>query len=291
MSLGTIATAMAGLKDSNKVIEAKLSALMGNQEGVSTLNAVNMLGWTGRGYEQGLAEAIWEDELNVKYADLDEAYGEYKIGEDGITISKTMLGGGKEGSAKPAAVMSHEGVHALKGIRIEALAHLQGNSTYNAINTIFGLTADKEFLQGMISAIMNPESWVENTRDVDLWYIKKGVNGEILGVWDDGNYNHVTVEEYDGTKKITRLNFKDGSISKALVDAFGENMTKEKMEKAMIASGLKYEGGKGWYAAIPEASYKRPEFSWADIYRYIGVNPYAKEIQPGADMNSVSKCQ
>jgi hypothetical protein len=160
---------MAGLKDSSKVIKAKLSALMGNQEGVSTLNAVNMLGWTGRGYEQGLAEAIWEEKLKVEYADLDKAYGEYKIGEDGITISKTMLGGGKEGSAKLAAVMSHEGVHALKGIRIEALAHLQGNSTYNAINAIFGLTADKEFSQGMISAIMNPASWKENTGDTDNW--------------------------------------------------------------------------------------------------------------------------
>jgi hypothetical protein len=181
---------MAGLRDSSKVIGAKLSALVGNKESVSTLNAVNMLGWTGREYEQGLAKAIWEDDLKVKYADMDEAYGAYKIGEDGITISKTLLGGGKEESAKLATVMSHEGTHAA-GNRIEALAHIQGNSTYNTINAIFGLQADAEFSGQMISAILDPESWKENTGDVDYWIRTNngGLKNDGLATLKDENGN------------------------------------------------------------------------------------------------------
>jgi hypothetical protein len=105
----------------------------------------------------------------VEYADMGEgAYGEYRVGTDGITISKTMLGGGKEGSAKLAAVMSHEGTHAA-GNRIEALAHLQGNSTYGTVNAVFGLAGDVEFSQGMLDAIYDPGSWAKNTGDVDYW--------------------------------------------------------------------------------------------------------------------------
>jgi hypothetical protein len=116
----------------------------------------------------------------------------------------------------------------------------------------------------------------------DYWYIQKGVNGEILGIWDDGNPNHVTIEDYDGTKKFVRL--KDGSVSKALADAFGGGMTGEEMEKIMNASGLKYIDGKGWQA-VDSSVYKRPEFSWTDVYRYLGLDTNAAEIQYGADIN------
>jgi hypothetical protein len=29
----------------------------------------------------------------------------------------------------------------------------------------------------------------------DYWYILKGENGQVLGVWDDGDREHVTIEE------------------------------------------------------------------------------------------------
>jgi hypothetical protein len=189
VSFGTVSAAFAGLKDSGKVIGAKLSAVAGKQESVSTLNAVNMLGWTGGEYEQGLAKAVWEDKLKVNYADMDGAYGEYRVGSDGITISRAMLGGGKEGSAKLATVMSHEGTHA-GGNRIEALAHLQGNSTYNTINAMFGLRGDAGFSGQMISAINDTGSWVKNTGDVDRWEVKK--DGSIF---DDGKDGVISFED------------------------------------------------------------------------------------------------
>jgi hypothetical protein len=67
--------------------------------------------------------------------------------------------------------MAHEGTH-LNGNRYEGMAHLQGLETYNAINAKFGLEADGGFYSDMALAIMNPESWVENTGDVDFWLLR-----------------------------------------------------------------------------------------------------------------------
>jgi hypothetical protein len=120
----------------------------------------------------------------------------------------------------------------------------------------------------------------------EYWHILKGTDGEVFRVWDDGNYTHVTIEESDGTKKFMRLN--DGSVSQALMDAVGGNMSKEKMGTIMENSGLKYIEGKGWQVVESGASYKRPEFSTADIYRYLGLNINAAETQAGADINSIS---
>jgi hypothetical protein len=217
---------MAGLGDSTKVIEAKLSALSGKQEGVSTLNAVNMLGWTGKGYEQDVAKSIWDGELEVTYADMvEDDYGEYLIGSDGITISKALLGGGKEGSAKLAAVMSHEGVHALERIRIEALAYLQANSTYNTINAMFGLEADAVFSANMANAIQNRDSWKVNTGNVDKWDAVKTVNGS-WGWLDDKSRNFdirniLNDPEFGGIeaifKEAMRLSAQDDGLDYGIV--------------------------------------------------------------------------
>jgi hypothetical protein len=95
VSYGTVSAAMAGLKDAGRVTGAKLAALTGNKESVSTLNSVNMLGWTGNEYEQGLAKVIWEGKLKVIYADMDpNNLGQYEQGTDWITLNKTLLGGG-----------------------------------------------------------------------------------------------------------------------------------------------------------------------------------------------------
>jgi hypothetical protein len=184
VSFGTVAAAMAGLKDAGKVIGAKLS---GNIESISTLNAVNMLGWTGNDLNQKTAKDIWDGDLKVTYGDIGDEYGEYKIGSDGVTISKAMLGGGKEGSAKLATVMAHEGTH-VAGNRIEAIAHLQGSGTYHAITAMFGLQGDDAFRGEMVEAILNPESWKENTGDTDYWKQVQRDDGT-YGALPDGNHS------------------------------------------------------------------------------------------------------
>jgi hypothetical protein len=179
ISLGTIAGAMSGLRDSTKVIKAKVDNLMGDKTGVYTLNAVNMLGGTGEGYEQWLAKAIWNDKVKATYKELgtdengNEILGRHIQGSVGeILLDESLLEGGREGSAKLAAVMAHEGTH-LTGNRYEGIAYLQGNSTYNTINAMFGMEGDGEFSGKMISEILNNKSWVVNTGDVDNWILMK----------------------------------------------------------------------------------------------------------------------
>jgi hypothetical protein len=183
MSLGTLIDSAGGFVSSARIGGAKVASLFGNERDLSTINSINYLGYTDDANTE-LARKIWEGKIKATYKDLGvDKNGNIKLGEfnrnnkDEIFLSESLLGNkDKELSAKLATVMAHEGTH-LNGNRYEGMAHLQGLETYNAINTIFGLTADKEFSQGMISAIMNPESWVENTGDVDRWEAVQTVNG------------------------------------------------------------------------------------------------------------------
>jgi hypothetical protein len=237
ISVGTIAAAMAGVKDAGKVTAAKLAALAGRNESVSTLNSVNMLGGTGLGFEQGLAARIWDGKLKVTYADLEEGeLGSYVTGSDGITLSKTLLGGGKEGSAKLATVMSHEGTHA-DGIRTEAIAHLQGNRTYEAIKAVFGLQGDAEFSAGMISAILDPASWVKNTGEVDRWKINVS-KGKIYADWD-GTQN-VTLP--DGTVIEVKNNTGKVSAGKLTSALFKGTEASAEMEALFNQAGITWNG-------------------------------------------------
>jgi hypothetical protein len=133
----------------------------------------------------------------------------------GITISKALLGGGKEESAKLAAVMSHEGTH-VNGNRIERFAHQQANNTYEAIKAIFGLRGDAEFSAKMANAINDPDSWKVNTGNVDKWEKKK--NGSLF---DDGKDGVISFE--DGRAAINTVNKgKQGSLEEYLELESGE---------------------------------------------------------------------
>jgi hypothetical protein len=238
LSYSTVAGAMAGVRDSGKIIGAKLNALGGNMEGISTLNAVNMMGWTDDGLNQKIAKSIWEDELNVAYEDIGEEYGEYKIGNGVVTIRETLLGGGKEGSAKLAAVLAHEGTHA-EGNRIEGIAHLQGNWTYGAINEIFGLEGDGAFSAQMISAILNPESWKENTGDTDYWKVIVKADGSYK-MQDDGK-DDITVENEAGDK-LAFFAYTGDSRTKFIAETLG--ISQGEVNTAMGSwSGWTYENG------------------------------------------------
>jgi hypothetical protein len=219
-----------------------------------------MLGWTGQGFEQDIAKRIWDRNLKVTYADLEEGeLGEYTIGSGGITISKTLLGGGKEGSAKLAAVMSHEGTH-VNGNRIEGLAHLQGYSTYEMIKSMFGLQGDAEFSAGIAGAIFDRESWAANTGNTDYWRVRKDEFGRVVQVLDDGDREHATIVDAEGNiEKIVDIDA--SSLTGQLAAAIGNGMSATDINQIMMDSGLWWTKESGWYAREEHGIYVEPEVS------------------------------
>jgi hypothetical protein len=210
VSLGTIAASMSGLRDTLKIGGAKLASLAGHYEGVSTLNAVNMLGYSGDTDNFALGRAIWDDRIQVRYSKdvkaADGYYGAYN-GTDTpneIQLSSDLLGTGKELAAKLAAVMAHEGTH-VAGNRYEAVAHQQGLQTYGALLETFGLQGDHEFALGMIAALMDPASYVANTGAMDNMMVK--INGSIF---DDNKDDQVSFE--DGRPTIKTGKGKQGTL-------------------------------------------------------------------------------
>ena len=190
ISLGTLKLAAAGAKESSKVIDWKYGSVETN----STLNSINMLGYTNVGGNQKLSKDIWNEKISVNYTDTGNDYGNYSGGST-INISKTLLGGGTEDYAKLATVLAHEGTHAY-GNRIEGVAHSVGLETYTQINQIYDLSGDSAFVSEMIDAIMDKNSWKENTGDTDHWTVKTYKDGRHEFI-DDGDYTKLTVEYYD----------------------------------------------------------------------------------------------
>ena len=195
ISYENIRNAVIGYKEASKVMEWKY----GSTETRSTLNSINMLGYTTILDNHDLAKDIWSKKLAVEYGNTGNDYGNYTVGENKIVLSENLLGGGREASAKLATVMSHEGSH-YNGNRVEAIAHLFGLETYSQINqTISSLQEDSSFRSEMLRAIFNPESWKENTGDVDHWKMTWG--GQLIndgqGWLIDENGMYINI---DGTK-------------------------------------------------------------------------------------------
>lgn len=115
-----------------------------------------------------LAEDLLSGALQVGYENLSGEYGYYDQGGATITISRALMGGGKEGSAKLAAALAHEGTHAY-GNRVEGLAHMEALGTYSDIVAMFKLKGDASFASEMLSGVMAAENWSENTGDRDYW--------------------------------------------------------------------------------------------------------------------------
>ena len=217
ISFGTLRSAAAGTAEAKKITSWKY----GDEEKRSTLNSINMLGWTDNDRNRSLSKDIWNGKLKVEYGDTGSDYGNYTVGEDKIRLSDKLLGGGKEASAKLATVMAHEGTH-YYGNRIEGVAHSVGFDTYAQINKMFNLEGEASFAGQMIDEIMNKDSWKENTGDVDHWTLK-----------DDGSL------AYDGKADLfdengnliyeTKKRGLEGSFIEIL---YGENATKEQKEAA-----------------------------------------------------------
>ena len=183
MNIASVLTAFGGVRDALKITDAKVSSLFGKQEKISTMNAINMLGYTGFNDNIRLANDIWDDRLSVNYADTRGDWGNYKDGE-AINISQTLLGGGAEDSAKLATVLAHEGSH-VYGNHVEGIAHSVGLETYAQINRIFGLAGESSFAGEMIDAIIDKNSWKENTGDTDHWTVRTYADGRHELIYDN----------------------------------------------------------------------------------------------------------
>ena len=76
----------AGYKEANKVTDWKY----GSTETSSTLNSINMLGYTTSGMNQQLAKDIWNEKLAVEYGNTGNDYGNYTIGQNKILLSENL---------------------------------------------------------------------------------------------------------------------------------------------------------------------------------------------------------
>jgi hypothetical protein len=170
ISLGTISSAMRGYQEARKVRSWKF----GSNEQLATLNAINMMGWTGEcGNAQNVvvSQAIWSEKLKATFQDLPEGVNGYfdsNVNGNEIVLSSGFLGSGHESAAKLATDISHEGSH-WSGNHIEGLAQEQGMMTYAQINAMFGLSADSQFEKTMVDAYKDPESWKVNESGREYW--------------------------------------------------------------------------------------------------------------------------
>ncbi len=256
MNLGNIATAMNGLHDITKITSTKVSSAFGGKEQISTLNAVNMLGYTNSNLNVSLANDIWQDRLGVEYGDTGDDYGNYTIGDSKIRLSDQLLGGGKEGSAKLAAVMSHEGTHAY-GNRIEGYAHLAAADTYSQINYIFGLKGDSSFESQIVAGYYNPNNWKENEGDVDHWKIEYNNDGTIGWSWD----------------KSFNFNFADGS-----------SLTPEEMAEYIKAKKIEIEARRNGETLLSDANHETThaeEVMGNAFLNYLGKNTIRPYLNAG----------
>lgn len=86
MSVKNVKNAIAGLKESSKVTNWKY----GSTETSSTLNSINMLGYTPSKDNLKLANDIWNEKLAVEYGNTGNDYGNYTVGENKIVLSENL---------------------------------------------------------------------------------------------------------------------------------------------------------------------------------------------------------
>ncbi len=249
-SFGTIAASMSGLRDTLKIGSAKTAALFGGLTGVSTLNAVNMLGYSQDTNNFALGRNIWSNRLKVKYGDTGDDLGYYDSNNaDVVMFSKDLLGGGREAAAKLATVMAHEGTH-VAGNRYESEAHKQGLLIYGSLLSTFGLQGDQDFALGMVAALMNPDSYQANMENIDHWKLTN--DGKLVydgqGYLKDGAGKYINKDgsrsDKPGANTIGAagvetglLNILNGMTSNFGYESFTEQQKRD-VQDLMSASGL-----------------------------------------------------
>lgn len=96
----------------------------------------------------------------------------------------------------------------------------------------------------------------DNDSSGDYWRVLKDKDGNVTKVLDDGDREHATIVEADGTERKVKL--QSGGVSGAIAAAVGNGMTQEQMNKIMVNSGLDWTQEKGWYAKDESAKYTAP---------------------------------
>jgi hypothetical protein len=219
-SYGAIAGAMSGLSDAFKIGNAKFASQFGRQQSLSTLNAINMLGYTSSADNHMLGKSVWSGKTKAKYAELgDNEYGRYDSNNPAeILLNSGLVGMGREEAAKLASVMAHEGSHA-GGNNFEAIAHEQGLGTYVELLSGFGLAGDTTMVGSMIDALMDPNSYVANSGDVQNWKVTKDKNGNILKIENDNSNNITFVDERGNVTDVSE--YTGGSRSGFIANQLG----------------------------------------------------------------------
>ena len=216
ISFQNLKAAASGYKEASKVTDWKY----GNEQSSSTLNSINMLGYTNSGMNIQLSKDIWSEKLAVEYGNTGNDYGNYTLGDSKIMLSDNLLGGGRAGSAKLASVMSHEGTH-YYGNRVEAIAHMSAAETYSQLNQKFKLQADTSFSMEMLAGIMNTDNWKENTGDVDHWTLM-----------DDGSLAYDgKANLYDENGNLIYKTEKTGLEGSLVEILYGKNATAEQIDE------------------------------------------------------------
>jgi hypothetical protein len=175
ISVGQIVQAMAGLSEAGKVMSFKL----GGQSGRSTLDAINMLGYTDLGTNIALARAIKDRKINVNYDKTmaSTELGQYdKSSPNLISVNAQYLGNGKLSAADIATILSHEGTH-VYGNQVEGVAHVAAAETYAELAKKFGVS-DATISAQILAGLSNPASWTKvDTGNVDNWSLAQNSDG------------------------------------------------------------------------------------------------------------------
>jgi murein DD-endopeptidase MepM/ murein hydrolase activator NlpD len=300
-----IAASMIGLYDALKVGGAKISSLLGKDENLSTLNAVNMLGYTGDALNEAIGQGIWKNRIKAVYGDLgtdekgNEIMGMYNR-ENGseITLAETLLGKGNEKAAKLASVMAHEGLH-LTGNRYEYAAHAQGLGTYAGLINQFNMEGDAGFLNMMIDELANPASYGANTGNADYWILRR--DGSLVndnqGYLKDENGFYIN---RDGTRTTTiipgqtigaggietgLLNILYGGTSGTAYEIFSDEQV-VKAQELLRSSGFIHNGAEAVRDRYWNNGNDNKSISFADIGGVFGNTVAAQVFMNGMDAKS-----
>jgi hypothetical protein len=206
LSATMLGESLSGMVDAGKIGGAKIAALFGAMEGVSTLDSANMLGYAS---QDELAKKLWSGKLKASYSDQlvvnsdgSGDYGSWSSTDPGtITLSSELLGLGKEKAALLASVMAHEGAHA-GGTHVEAAAMADQLTTYVSLLEILHLEGNADYVKGTLAELMDPASWMENPEGIDHLTILKN------GSWKrDGDNDSINFENGKPSIAVSKPGF------------------------------------------------------------------------------------
>ncbi|MCF6334909.1 MAG: hypothetical protein L3J12_04145 [Spirochaetales bacterium] len=242
-SAGSLYNSYKGINEAMKVVNKKY----GSFEDQVNLEVANAEGYTNNSDNWALGRAMLEDQVGLNwgngiYTKEDGTEVSYnglfdKNNADNITVNEVLKSLKMEDIAKLAAVLSHENTHRLdfKAGRdtYEAAAHYNGMNTYNDLKNAFDLKGDSTFSMQMISALMEPGSYLANAGSADFW--KLTTDGRLINDNDADLYLTNTNEEYidengnvvDKKDAVKLIDTDTNSVSQALIQYVGMDRAAE----------------------------------------------------------------